>query len=274
MMNKVAPADLPAEERPELDAGIAEVVQLLAEGGFHTTDSGDGVSKPADERVFNVPHVAATVAPEVLIAESERMARLLGDQWHVQATYSPDDKTAVLLATRDAPAPAEERETPVEPESVICDMCGRMVFWNALAHRICIEDGQVKVLACHSVIAEDRAVTAPQEPDDRWLSVDMLDVDRLREWARLILVHGADITHWGSVPYVASKMQTLATGLEKAIRDIGTLRADQAKLAALTHAIEALREEYANRQPGTVSSDSIFADKLAAILKEWEGRHA
>ena len=51
------------------------------------------------------------------------------------------------------------------------------------------------------------------ENDDLGLSIDMLDVDRLREWARLILVHGADISHWGSVPFVASKMQILATGI-------------------------------------------------------------
>jgi hypothetical protein len=34
----------------------------------------------------------------------------------------------------------------------------------------------------------------------------------------------SDIGHWGSVPFVASKMQTLATDIEKAVRDIGTLR--------------------------------------------------
>ncbi len=70
-------------------------------------------------------------------------------------------------------------------------------------------------------------------PDDLGLSVDMLDVDRLRDWARLLLVHGADISQWGSVPFVASKMQTLATELEHAIRDIGTLRS---ALAASTQA--------------------------------------
>ena len=66
--------------------------------------------------------------------------------------------------------------------------------------------------------------TLREIPDDCGLSVDMLDVDRLRDWARLLLVHGPDIGHWGSVPFVVSKMQTLATDLEKAIRDIGTLR--------------------------------------------------
>jgi len=73
--------------------------------------------------------------------------------------------------------------------------------------------------------------------NDLGLSVDMLDVDRLRDWARLLLTHGADIGHWGSVPHVAGKMQIMATGLEKAIRDIGTLRA---QLAATHAAIRAL----------------------------------
>lgn len=60
---------------------------------------------------------------------------------------------------------------------------------------------------------------------DIGLSVDMLDVDRLREWARLLLVHGTDLGHWGSVTHVAGKMQLIATGVEKAIEDIGRLRA-------------------------------------------------
>lgn len=68
--------------------------------------------------------------------------------------------------------------------------------------------------------------------DDLGLAVDMLDVDRLREWARLLLTHGADISHWASVPHVASKMQILATALEKVIHEIGTLRSERARLRA------------------------------------------
>ena len=64
--------------------------------------------------------------------------------------------------------------------------------------------------------------------DDLGLSIDMLDVDRLREWARLLLLHGHEINHWcwwGSIPSVAGKMQIMATEMEKAIKDIGVLRA-------------------------------------------------
>lgn len=81
-------------------------------------------------------------------------------------------------------------------------------------------------------------VPHPSDEDDRGLSIDMLDVDRLRDWARLLLVHGADISHWGSVPFVAGKMQIMATSLEKAIRDIGELRA-----ASHPRAVEPDREK-------------------------------
>ncbi len=53
----------------------------------------------------------------------------------------------------------------------------------------------------------------------------MFDVDRLRQWAQLLLNHGPDISYWASVPFVVSTMQALATSLEKAIKDIGVLRA-------------------------------------------------
>lgn len=69
---------------------------------------------------------------------------------------------------------------------------------------------------------------APPQPE-LGLNVDMVDVDRLRDWARNLLVHGADVSHWASVTHLVSRMQILATALEKEIRDVGELR----KLAAL-----------------------------------------
>jgi hypothetical protein len=60
--------------------------------------------------------------------------------------------------------------------------------------------------------------------DDLGLSIDMLDVDRLRTWANNILVYGSDISQWGDRVFVAGKMQQIATGIEKAVRDIGVLR--------------------------------------------------
>ena len=60
------------------------------------------------------------------------------------------------------------------------------------------------------------------------LCVDMLDVDRLRNWAQNILAHGADISHWASVPFVVATLQTLATNLEHTVHDVGLLRAEVA----------------------------------------------
>lgn len=71
-----------------------------------------------------------------------------------------------------------------------------------------------------------RLLVEGEARDNLGLSIDMLDVDRLRDWARLLLVHGADISHWGSLPHVVSRMQLLATNLARAIRDIGVLRAE------------------------------------------------
>eukprot|EP00919_Chromeraceae_sp_WS-2016_P043313 GHVR01103441.1.p1 GENE.GHVR01103441.1~~GHVR01103441.1.p1 ORF type:complete len:212 (-),score=34.80 GHVR01103441.1:351-986(-) len=90
----------PRSEPASLDCGIRDTVEMLQRAAFLTTDSGDGVSKPEDERVWDIPHVAAVVAAVVMVSEAERMAALLGQEWHVQATYSTADKTAVLLALK------------------------------------------------------------------------------------------------------------------------------------------------------------------------------
>jgi hypothetical protein len=69
-------------------------------------------------------------------------------------------------------------------------------------------------------------------PDDEaGLSIDMLDVDRLRGWAHNILTHGGDISHWASTKFVASKLETIAACMEVAIQDIGTLRRERATYA-------------------------------------------
>lgn len=83
----------------ELDQGIRVIVRSLREAGFKTTDSGDGVSKPADERVFECRHVVAAVNHDAMVSESHRMASLLGSGWQVEATYWPASGYAVLLAT-------------------------------------------------------------------------------------------------------------------------------------------------------------------------------
>jgi hypothetical protein len=89
----------------DLDAGIRATVEMLMSAGFRTGDSGDGVSKPADERVFHVPHVAASVDVAVMASEAERMAGILGPEWSVQASYSTADQSAVLLAMKGTEPP-------------------------------------------------------------------------------------------------------------------------------------------------------------------------
>jgi len=56
------PMDAGIEEfNYRLDPGIRQVVRWLRRIGYKTTDSGDGVSKPADERTYDVPHVVIRI---------------------------------------------------------------------------------------------------------------------------------------------------------------------------------------------------------------------
>lgn len=90
-----------------LDPGIREVVRLLRDAGFDTTDSGDGVSKPAVGRTLDIPHVHIRVLRADLIDASHAVRDLLKHRGvrfgkvqapcpHVEATYSPCDGVAVV----------------------------------------------------------------------------------------------------------------------------------------------------------------------------------
>ena len=81
-----------------LDPGIRDVVRRLVECGFITTDSGDGVTKPAEQRTMDIPHVMCVTAAETLIAAAGYMQTVLGDDWTIQASYNPKDGSAVLVA--------------------------------------------------------------------------------------------------------------------------------------------------------------------------------
>ena len=85
----------------KLDPGIRDVVRVLRKAWFQTTDSGDGVSKPPEERTVEGPHVFITVPPKMLLSESHRLMNLLGSGWRVEATYSPADGVALLAAYMD-----------------------------------------------------------------------------------------------------------------------------------------------------------------------------
>jgi len=86
----------------ELDPGIRDTVRMLHANGFATTDSGDGVSKPADwyesGEAIPFPHVVVTSTPDTMVADAERCAAVLGADWNVEAEYQTLTKTAHLFA--------------------------------------------------------------------------------------------------------------------------------------------------------------------------------
>jgi len=99
----------------ELDPGIREVVRWLNDNGFKTVDSGDGKTKftedgkplpewesadPEFDMVIPHPHVVIEVVPDALVAETDRLHRLvqerapvepvgLDDAVTIQGTYDP-----------------------------------------------------------------------------------------------------------------------------------------------------------------------------------------
>ena len=86
----------------ELDPGVRELVRRLREQNFLTCDSGDGVSKPADERVFDRPHVIISTDPSKMIAEAHRLQTLVdswvsNDEWECDVSYNPKDGLAFLF---------------------------------------------------------------------------------------------------------------------------------------------------------------------------------
>jgi len=123
-----------------------------------------------------------------------------------------------------------------------------------------MENGSAQqlVIELRNALANRSLSQQPVLDDDIGLSVDMLDVDRLRDWARLLLTHGRDVTHWASVPHLASRMQTLATGLEKAVRDIGTLRAELSRWRSA-------------HPPQRLDAKRIGADMVAEMLQAAKG---
>ncbi len=89
-----------------LDPGVRRLVTLLQERGFTTTDSGDGVSKPAEARSFgDMPHVCIRSGSGVeAIEDARRLVEVLAtagvsrDQIpQLQATWSPLDGIAMVL---------------------------------------------------------------------------------------------------------------------------------------------------------------------------------
>jgi hypothetical protein len=95
-------------EIPGLDPGIALTVAFLRQHGLKTTDSGDGRSKPADERTIDAPHVHVVCEALDMVPTSKLMAKLLGNDWDVEAAYSPRDGVTIVTAIKRG-AHADER---------------------------------------------------------------------------------------------------------------------------------------------------------------------
>lgn len=83
-----------------LDVGIREVVRRLVTAGFDTYDSGDGRSKPEEERWEEVPHVRMRIAPKDMVNETDRLKTLI-DSWPLRDLAPPANLPPELM---DKPA--------------------------------------------------------------------------------------------------------------------------------------------------------------------------
>jgi hypothetical protein len=101
-----------AYEAQPYDLGVRELVERLQAAGFRTTDSGDGVSKPAEQRTMDIPHVCIHPDAEELISEANLVALFLRDRGvtleplgpdspedhpRVEASYDPASGVALIL---------------------------------------------------------------------------------------------------------------------------------------------------------------------------------
>ena len=87
----------------ELDPGIRNVVKFISDMGYHTTDSGDGVTK-VGEGVLPFPHVVVTVPSDRLIRDCntimcELEAMEFGDEieYGVEGSYCPHVRVATIM---------------------------------------------------------------------------------------------------------------------------------------------------------------------------------
>jgi hypothetical protein len=113
------------------------------------------------------------------------------------------------------------------------------------------------------------ALSAPSSPtsptaetlnDSTGLSIDMSDADRLRAWADLIDIHGADLTRWGRVAFVVTTLRAMANGVEQAVRDLGALR----KAASSQATPPKCAHGHTTRRVGCVSCVLVFDRPAAA----------
>lgn len=122
------PLRLPVIDIEHLDAGIQQIVLRLRAEGFETTDSGDGVSKPASPEVLPYRHVFCRVETQAASAEADRLQGVLGKYWAVEASYSALDHLSVLIA-RELEPPRYEGIPPVNWASMHPAVRGVELHW-------------------------------------------------------------------------------------------------------------------------------------------------
>lgn len=97
----------------ELNPCIRNLVRLLRDAGFRTSDSGDGTNfQNGMEGALDFCHVVAFVDPPELLSEADRLVKLLKESvkpgvaeygpngYSVEATYLPQASAAMLCVFR------------------------------------------------------------------------------------------------------------------------------------------------------------------------------
>ena len=96
--------------------------------------------------------------------------------------------------------------------------------------------------------------------DGLGLNIDMLDVDRLQDWARLIADDGGhNITRWGSTTFVVSKLKDIANRMAQEIKDVGVLRRQVGSVPDSSSAKQAVERAGAQREDhsNTLATSSL-----------------
>lgn len=109
---------LAAIDLDTIDPGVRRLVRWLRAMGFDTTDSGDGVTKPAagDVEALTVPHVFIRGNIPCVLQRRLAIAGIEPAVGRIQYTYDPADNSHVVaLYASDA---------EVFGDRAVCEKCG------------------------------------------------------------------------------------------------------------------------------------------------------
>ena len=74
-------------------------------------------------------------------------------------------------------------------------------------------------------VVQDAALSAgPTDDNPIGLSVDMLDADRLAQWAINIDRYGSNLAEWTDRRWLVNELQRLSKAVADVVRDVGVLR--------------------------------------------------